>query len=158
MERRHVYGAVSVVAAALMFPGCGDGKAPVQPTPVPVAPPLQEFRLSGNVSDTASRPLAGSKVEVMDGPRAGTAATTDEAGRFTMPGTFTGNITVTGWKDGYVRETRSIPSARCASSFREHRRTLGDSLLTRTARSIGEHCGDVHADVDRRQGLHELAG
>src|SRR5262249_35268841 len=41
-------------------------------------------------------------------PRAGTAATTDESGRFSMPGTFTGNITLTASKDGYQRETRPV--------------------------------------------------
>jgi hypothetical protein len=69
--------------------GCGDAKVPVEPSPPSVAPALQEFRLSGAVSDTANRPLAGSKVEVMDGSRTGTVGTTDEAGRFSMPGTFT---------------------------------------------------------------------
>jgi hypothetical protein len=88
--------------------GCGDAKVPVEPSPPSVAPALQEFRLSGAVSDTANRPLAGSKVEVMDGSRTGTVGTTDEAGRFSMPGTFTGNITLTASKDGYVRETRPV--------------------------------------------------
>jgi hypothetical protein len=91
--------------------GCGDPKAPVEPSPSSVAPALQEFRLSGAVSDTANRPLLGSKVEVMDGSRAGTVATTDEAGHFSMPGTFTGNITLTASKDGYVRETRPVVSS-----------------------------------------------
>ena len=47
-------------------------------------------------------------MEVIDGPRAGTVATTDEAGRFSMPGTFTGNVTVTASKDGYTPDTRPV--------------------------------------------------
>jgi hypothetical protein len=47
-------------------------------------------------------------VEVIDGSRAGTIAMTDESGHFSMPGTFTGNITLTASKDGYVRETRPV--------------------------------------------------
>jgi carboxypeptidase family protein len=85
--------------------GCGDVQLPVQPTPSPEL----SFSLSGQVTDTANRPLNGSRVAVVDGPRAGTLATTDEAGRFSMPGIFTGTITVTASKDGYVSQTRPIP-------------------------------------------------
>ena len=98
-----------LVAVPLLFFGCADAKSPVEPTPPPAVPPaLQEFRLSGAVSDAAWRPLKGSRVEVIDGPRAGTVATTGEAGRFSMPGTFTGNVTVTASKDGYTPETRPV--------------------------------------------------
>jgi hypothetical protein len=74
-------------------------------------PAPEEFSLSGSVSDTASRPLGGSRVEVIGGPRAGTAVTTDEVGRFSMPGTFTGTIRVTASKDGYVSKTNTVSLA-----------------------------------------------
>lgn len=97
-------------AVVLLFSlGCGDGKSPVQPTPSPVAPTPQVFSLSGSVRDTASRPLGGSRVEVIDGQRASMVTTTDETGRFSMPGTFTGTVTVTASKDGYVPETTTVP-------------------------------------------------
>jgi Carboxypeptidase regulatory-like domain len=103
------YTATGLVAVHLFVFGCADATSPVEPTPPPAVPPaLQEFRLSGAVSDAAWRPLKGSRVEVIDGPRAGSVATTDEAGRFSMPGTFTGNVTVTASKDGYVPETRPV--------------------------------------------------
>ena len=89
--------------------GCENTRGPMEPTP-PVPPALQEFRLSGAVTDTANRPLASSKIEVVDGARAGTVATTDDGGRFSMPGTFTGSITLAASKDGYLRETRSVLS------------------------------------------------
>lgn len=114
MKRPHLHMVVGLVVSTLSVLGCGDGESPVGPTPPvqttppPVPPAFQDFRLSGSVSDTASRPLAGSQVEVIDGPRAGTSATTDESGRFSMPGTFTGNITLTASKDGYQRETRPV--------------------------------------------------
>ena len=44
----------------------------------PRANTRRSFRLSGAVSDTASRPLGGARVEVMAGPRAGMAAITDD--------------------------------------------------------------------------------
>jgi hypothetical protein len=96
-----------VAAVALLFClGCGDAQLPAQPTPS--LPALAEFPLSGDVYDTAGRPLGGARVEVTSGPRAGTVATTDEAGRFSMPGTFAGTIAVTVSKDGYVAATRTF--------------------------------------------------
>lgn len=93
-----------------LIPAC-DSHAPAPGITAPealVPPALQDFQMSGAVTDTVNRPLNGARVEVIDGSRAGTVATTDEAGRFSMPGTFTGNITVTVSKDGYMRETRPL--------------------------------------------------
>lgn len=97
-------------AVVLLFSvACGDGKSPVQPTPPPIAPTPEVFSLSGSVRDTASRPLGGARVEVIDGQRASVVTTTDETGRFSMPGTFTGTVTITVSKDGYVPETATVP-------------------------------------------------
>ena len=91
--------------------GCDNAQSPSQPTAALPVPPL-EFRLSGSVRDTAATPLAAARVEVIAGPNAGTATTTDERGRFRMPDSFTGVITVRASKDGYASETTIIPSAR----------------------------------------------
>ena len=108
MERRHACAAVGLVPVTLLL-GCGSTKSPTEPTPPPaVAPALQDFRLSGGVGDTARRPLSGAKVEVLDGARVAAVATTDDAGRFSMPGTFTGYITLAASKDGYVRQMRPL--------------------------------------------------
>jgi Carboxypeptidase regulatory-like domain len=97
-------------AVVLLFSlGCGDGKSPVQSTPPLPAPTPQVFSLSGSVRDTASRPLGGSRVEVIDGQGAAVGTTTDGAGRFRLPGTFTGMVTVTASKDGYIPETATVP-------------------------------------------------
>jgi hypothetical protein len=102
---RHL--AVIVLVFAL---GCADGKSPVEPSPSAPEPPLLTFTLAGSVSDTASRPLKGVSVTVVNGPRAGTATTTDDRGRFSMPGTFTlSAITVTAANEGYSTLTRSFP-------------------------------------------------
>ena len=98
----------------LMFLGCGSGNSPVQPTttqptPAEPAPTPQVFLLSGSVSDSASRPLSGASVEVTTGPRAGTRTTTNEAGRFWLPETFSGLVTITAAKDGYLSVTRTVP-------------------------------------------------
>ena len=92
--------------------GCDNAQLPAQPTAPLPAPTLQEFRLTGSVRDTASRPLSAARVEVIAGPNAGTVTTTNERGRFSMPESFTGVITVRASKDGYAPETTSIPSPR----------------------------------------------
>jgi hypothetical protein len=99
-----------LASVVLMFSlGCGDVQVPVQPTPsLPAPTTLAEFSLSGDVYDTAGRPLGGARVEVTSGARAGTVTTTDGAGRFSMSGTFTGAIAVTVSKDGYVAATRTF--------------------------------------------------
>jgi len=107
MERHQAYAAL-LVAVTLFLLGCSDTQPPVQPTLPSVAPTLQEFRLSGEVYDIARRPLGGSKIEAIDGPRAGTITITDEAGRFSMPGTFTGTVSVTVSKDDYAPATRTF--------------------------------------------------
>jgi carboxypeptidase family protein len=95
-----------LAAIALVFSlGCADGKSPVDPTPSALT-----FSLAGDVRDTASRPLKGASVVVVDGPRAGAATTTDDAGRFSIPGTFTQSaLTVIASKEGYSPATWSFP-------------------------------------------------
>jgi hypothetical protein len=94
---------------------CDDGKLPVQPTPsLPFATTAseqasQEFSLSGSVADTVARPLAGATVEIFNGSRSGTATTTNEHGRFWLPGTFTGTVTMKASKDGYIAEYSTAP-------------------------------------------------
>jgi hypothetical protein len=101
---RHL-GAVALLIAL----GCDDGGSPARPTPSLPAPTPQVFSLSGSVTDTAWRPLGGARVEVTAGSSAGTVSTTDDNGRFRMPGTFTGTVTVTASKDSYVPETTTFP-------------------------------------------------
>jgi hypothetical protein len=105
--------ALGACAFAVLFCfGCGGDRVavpPTQPTPATVAPAQRETTIEGTVTDTAFRPLAGVRVEVVDGPRAGTLATTDNSGRFSMPGPFSaGSITLAASKDGYVRSTQSL--------------------------------------------------
>jgi hypothetical protein len=98
-------------AVLLLFSvGCGNLKSPAQPTPIQQTPqPLREFLLSGSVADTAYRSLTGAKVEVIAGIGAGTVTTTNEHGRFFMPGTFTGTVTMKASKEGYRSEAVTVP-------------------------------------------------
>jgi hypothetical protein len=97
-------------AVVLLFcVACGNGHSPLEPTPTAGAAATYEVRLSGSVTDTASRALAGATVQIVGGPTAGMATTTDDHGRFLMPGTFTGTATVRASKDGYEPETTALP-------------------------------------------------
>ena len=107
MERRQA-SILGAIALALSISACTDATAPVQPLSPTIAK-SPEFSVEGAVSDTANRPLADSRVEVVDGARAGVAAITDRSGRFSMPGTFTGTITMVASKDGYIAQTRRMP-------------------------------------------------
>jgi hypothetical protein len=101
----HRLGAVALLVSI----GCADRQSPTQPTAATAAPALQEFRLSGSVMDTAGRPLSESSVEVIAGTRAGTIATTDDRGRYRMPGMFTGVVSLRASRDGYAPQATTLP-------------------------------------------------
>jgi hypothetical protein len=91
----------------LVLAGCSEPPLPVQPTDgVPLR--TREFSLSGVVEDVMSRPVADCRVEIMDGPRAGTFVTTSAGGRFEMPGVFSGPITVRTSKEGFISATKTV--------------------------------------------------
>jgi hypothetical protein len=108
MERGQLGAAAALVASALLL-GCRDGGSPVQPTAVSIPPTLQNYTIFGRVTDTAWRAIVEARVEITEGSRRGTVATTDDTGRFVMPGTFTGSTTLTTAKDGFVSSASSIP-------------------------------------------------
>jgi hypothetical protein len=108
MARYRILNAV-FVAGTLIGGACSDDRSPIPsaPTATPVAETPREYVLSGEVYNVAGRPLGGSRVEAVSGPRAGVVTTTDDAGRFSMPGLFTGTLSVTVSKDGYLPATRA---------------------------------------------------
>jgi hypothetical protein len=96
---------IEVLAMAIVTLGCsGPSTSAVAPTPA--APPAPNLvRLSGRVDDTAWRPLADVKVEMVDGPEAGASTTTDDGGQFAFSGSFgfaAGSITFRATKVGYA--------------------------------------------------------
>ena len=68
----------------------------------------QTRTLRGFVGDTIARPLGGAKVEVLDGPQAGSAATTDESGWFTLIGALADTDRLRVTKEGHVTATGTI--------------------------------------------------
>jgi hypothetical protein len=66
--------------------------------------------VSGHVFDTAFRPLAGVRVEIVDGGHAGASVTSDAEGRFLFTGgQFVNGIKFRATKDGYVSTSVSGP-------------------------------------------------
>jgi Carboxypeptidase regulatory-like domain len=98
------------VGFALLATACGSSSpalpAPTVPTPVQYA----FAQISGNVSDTAFRPLGGVRVEIVDGSQAGASTTTDAGGHFSFSGaSFVDGIKFRATRDGYAGVTVSGP-------------------------------------------------
>jgi Carboxypeptidase regulatory-like domain len=55
-----------------------------------------------------SRPVGDCRVEIIDGPRAGTFVMTAASGGFGMPGVFSDAITVQASKAGFITETKTV--------------------------------------------------
>jgi hypothetical protein len=69
---------------------CDRPDSPTSPTPtIPqpvssIAPPVNGEPISGTVSDSALRRIAGATVEILSGPQAGLSTTTDASGHFSL--------------------------------------------------------------------------
>jgi hypothetical protein len=90
------------VLIGLLSGACGTTALPTPPTPAAV-----EYTLFGFVQDTAFRPLGDVRIEVVDGGRAGVAATTDSLGRYELPGVFTGSVTIKAAKTAYIPASKT---------------------------------------------------
>lgn len=95
-----------LVVGLLICAGCGEVTPPLQPT----ATAPRTFTVSGSVVDTAHRYVSGARVEVVDGPLAGTVAMSDERGRFLMPAKLPEPVNFRVTKDGFVSATRTWPT------------------------------------------------
>ena len=97
-----------VFLALVVGSGCGDSRkvmSPLNPSSTTPSVPLQS--LHGYVADTAFRGVTGAKVEVLDGPQAGTSLVSDALGQFSYMGTFATPVTFRITKDGYITATET---------------------------------------------------
>jgi hypothetical protein len=102
MTNRTRAGFVLLVLAQGMA-GCDDSRSPVSPAAPPGTPGSVNGELiSGTVSDTAFRPLAGARVELIDGPQAGMSTTSDAQGSFSFTATVDDTTRFRASKEGHV--------------------------------------------------------
>jgi carboxypeptidase family protein len=93
--------------------GCDDSRSPVSPgartATAPGTPGSGTGELiRGTVSDTAFRPLAGARVELIDGPQAGMSTTSDAQGSFFFTATVDDTTRFRASKEGHVTGTATI--------------------------------------------------
>jgi hypothetical protein len=105
---------VIILAASL---GCDQtGRVmPTAPSPTSAQPTLAPSEtgprltaIAGTVADVAWRPLAGARVEVVDGPHAGRSTTTNAQGDFFLSGIFDDTTHFRASKEGHVADTRPL--------------------------------------------------
>ena len=96
--------AAVALAAALGVSGCSKGTAPtpVQPTPI------VSSHLLVSVLDTLGRGLPGARVDIVDGPFAGTSSSADTDGGVEFIATTSGSVTVRAELDGYQPQTQQL--------------------------------------------------
>ena len=111
---------------------------------------------AGHVLDTAFKPVAGVRVDVMDGPQAGTSMMTDSAGEFPLRGTFARTDSFRATANGYTTVIQgfstSVPGGKPWLIFYLPPLTppvnlAGDYSLTVAADSA---CTDLPADLRTR--------
>jgi hypothetical protein len=103
---------VIVIGLAQALAGCSDATRvlPQSPTaiPSPTPPSPPSGRLQGLVLDSVFRPLAGTTIEVLDGPHAGASGMTTDEGLFGIAADVSVGTRVRASKDGYVSGVGAI--------------------------------------------------
>lgn len=163
MRQTARYGLV-VVLLALGAVGCDRADSPQLPlapspqpgpAPQPTPQPLPAG-VSGQVSDSAFRPLHGARVEVLDGPQAGAATHTDANGQFAMTGTFDANTRFRAELQGYIGSTQTwTQCSTCPRPWLSFRLAVptppvavaGDYTVTFIADNV---CSDIPAELRSR--------
>ena len=107
------------LCVALVGAACGtDQRSAATPTAPSLATSPATHTLFGSVSDTAFRPVAGARVEIVDGPQAGAFLTTIQDGHFSISFGSPETLTVRATRDGYAPATMSVrPSSGIFLSF-----------------------------------------
>ena len=107
-----------IAAIVCVLTGCFSACSPTAPTPVPATAASEPQPIPigvpvfGWVRDFVQRPIAGARVEVIDGSGTGRSAISDHAGMYRLPDTFTGTIAVRASRDGFLTATRTYSPER----------------------------------------------
>jgi hypothetical protein len=112
---------IGLMIVLFALAGCGGPRsavtAPSATPAVAVTPPLtpSAVAMKGTVSDGAFRPIAGARIEVLDGSQVGATTITDSRGEFSFSGTIEDGTRFRATSDGYSPsvETLRPPCAAC---------------------------------------------
>jgi hypothetical protein len=112
---RRAFKAGGVLGMALFVWACDGGdRFPSATTPnapagvrIPTSPPSGE-PISGVVYDSALRPIAGARVELLDGPQAGMFIMADAKGGFSLMATVDDTTQFRASREGHVSATATI--------------------------------------------------
>ncbi len=123
--------------------------APTNVVPPTVAPPpavvvQNQERLTGMVTDTGFRPIAGAIVEVLDGPHAGMTITSSATGQFSLIGAFEVGTRVRARREGYLDGTSQLVRS-CATCVQQLLVSIRLGLLVAPANIAGEYTMTVEA-------------
>ena len=150
-----------VLVLAVGVAGCDADRVP-GPSSVPQSGPQPAptgvIQLAGTVSDAAWRPLAGARVEVIDGPDAGQSTTTNANGENRLTGAFDDTTHFRATRENHVAATWPLPAIcdRCNPHWWIHfhlealappARIAGDYSLTFVADSA---CTGLPDEMRRR--------
>ena len=102
----------AILLLAFAVASCSEPRVVTPTTPASPSPPVTSLDadsfISGTVTDTAARPLLGARVEVLDGPLAGTSTTADSTGHFSLTGTFDDSTRFRATTEGHVPATGTL--------------------------------------------------
>ena len=123
----------------------------------------QTMHVRGAVVDGLSRPILGARVDVVDGPLAGTVIITDDSGRFDLSAPASGAVRLRASKPGFVTATapfRWYASADIQQTFalalvgqleiQPGRYTVTIALDPATATRGNDRCTGLPSDLVRR--------
>ena len=159
------HGRILVLTMAAALVACDSDRVPVAPAalsppaPSPGTPPVPApVQLAGTVYDAAWRPLAGARVEVVNGPDAGRFVTADSKGGYRLNGAFDETTRFRATKEGHAAADWPLPSScgQCnphwwlffyLESLAPHADLAGDYTLTVIANSA---CAALPTDARTR--------
>jgi hypothetical protein len=91
-----------VLLVTVLLAAC-DGGGPA--TPTSPSPSSLQTHIRGWVFDTVNRPVPGARIDILDGPLAGTSTIAADRGAFEFVGTASGFVRLRGSHDGFEAAT-----------------------------------------------------
>jgi carboxypeptidase family protein len=114
MRKPRTNAAGAIIGGALLIAACGEARPDVSPSPLDP----RSYAMFGAVTDTAFRPIAGAKVEILEGPQQNMSVVTAADGRFSLTFASTLAVAVRATKEGYTPQTMTVrPSSGVFVSF-----------------------------------------